>query len=272
MAAKSPIPPMLLERLAAGEMPDDERRTLRDRYACTEDDLAQYIQEIHAHNQELLATYPASEFAKAVHNRLDDASTRASSPTPSRRSWWAIPAMLATAAAAWVFISPLMMPTPQPQWTDPADDVILLKGALPDTLKIWRAAQPENQRLEQGDKVRKGDTIQLEYVVPRDISGMIFSVDGRDVVTLHHPENARSAALLEQGTHLLPYSYTLDDAPDYERFFLVQCTHDVDASALLAHAKRFAAHATPDARRATFELPSDHDCTSHSMWLAKEAR
>jgi hypothetical protein len=51
---------------------------------------------------------------------------------------------------------------------------------------------------------------------------MIFSIDGSGSVTLHLPE-AESALprLQKEGEIALPYSYELDNAPRFERFYFV---------------------------------------------------
>ncbi len=273
------IPPLLLEQLAAGELSDDRRQAVMRQYACSEDDLERLLEAHEADNAEILRSYPASEFANHVQGHLASRAPRrraAPSHIPSRRSRLAIPGALTAAATAALAFVALSRDNPSreisPPQRPPLEDHIILKGERPDALRVWRHAEPEHQRLEQGDTVHDGDTLQLEYFTPKNAPGVIFSMDGRGVVTLHHPENASSAAMLEQGTHPLPYSYTLDDAPDYERFVLVQCSHDIDPDTLLAHARDFASTDPKRAQNSPFTLPDGHDCTSHSIWLSKESR
>ena len=64
--------------------------------------------------------------------------------------------------------------------------------------------------------------MQLSYVCADPEYALIVSVDGNGVVTSHFPEDSTDSALLEKGGEFpLSYSYKLDDAPSFERFYLV---------------------------------------------------
>ena len=68
--------------------------------------------------------------------------------------------------------------------------------------------------------------LQLSYTAGEAKYGVIFSVDGRGSITWHMPAGyrggSRSAPALDaQGQVVLPSAYELDDAPAFERFFLV---------------------------------------------------
>jgi hypothetical protein len=70
--------------------------------------------------------------------------------------------------------------------------------------------------------VRAGDVLQLSVVSAGRPYGVVVSVDGRGVVTRHGPGDGTLAARLPaQGAVPLDHSYRLDDAPAFERFFLV---------------------------------------------------
>ena len=93
--------------------------------------------------------------------------------------------------------------------------------------------------------VREGDTVQLVYRVPANTSGerhgVIFSVDGRSVVTLHFPYNPGQATSLVSGRAVpLDEAYTLDDAPDYEIFFFVVGNKPLEARSILRTAEQLA--------------------------------
>jgi hypothetical protein len=64
--------------------------------------------------------------------------------------------------------------------------------------------------------------IRLGYRAAGRGYGAIVSTDGRGNVTLHLPASGgRAATLKAGGTVLLSFSYELDDAPRWERFYLV---------------------------------------------------
>jgi hypothetical protein len=77
--------------------------------------------------------------------------------------------------------------------------------------------------------------------------GVIVSIDGRGVVTRHLPLTGAAAAALEPGaTTLLDRAYELDDAPRWERFFLVTGETAFDVQVVLDAARGAAAGAGAD--------------------------
>ncbi|WP_052297640.1 hypothetical protein [Leadbettera azotonutricia] len=70
---------------------------------------------------------------------------------------------------------------------------------------------------------------------------MIFSIDGRAVVTLHYPYKENMSPRLVTGKQvLLDEAYTLDDAPLFECFFLVAGEKPLDANVILGLARKLA--------------------------------
>ena len=94
----------------------------------------------------------------------------------------------------------------------------------------------------------------------------IVSIDGAGVVTLHHPDTATEEAQLGgDGRVDLPYSYELDDAPDFERFVFVTSNEPFDVHAVLLSAKRLAG--TDSAQDGDLSL--DGRLHQHSLVLKK---
>jgi hypothetical protein len=76
----------------------------------------------------------------------------------------------------------------------------------------------------------------LAYVLPpgNEYYGVIFSIDGRSAVTMHYPYGQGQSSLLEAGKRtFLNEAYTLDDAPDFEIFFMVVSRRPLDTSLIL---------------------------------------
>ena len=95
-----------------------------------------------------------------------------------------------------------------------------LKGMQP-RMEIWKKSGNEIVLLENMSEVSEGDEIQLRYSVPEKCYGMIFSMDGNGALTVH-VGNDNVAIPLEPGRMVsLPYAYKLDDAPQFEKFFLL---------------------------------------------------
>jgi len=84
----------------------------------------------------------------------------------------------------------------------------------------------EAVKLENKAMIHEGNVIQLAYYInkndTKDKYGTIFSIDGRNHVTLHYPYNQRQDTVLITGKDIpLDEAFKLDDAPKYEIFFFV---------------------------------------------------
>jgi hypothetical protein len=89
-------------------------------------------------------------------------------------------------------------------------------------LSIYRKTELGHEFLTNGSVVHKGDLIQLEYSVSDSLRhGMILSFDGNGNTTIHLGTNDGTSILLFKQKKMLPFSYELDDAPDFEKFFFI---------------------------------------------------
>jgi hypothetical protein len=103
---------------------------------------------------------------------------------------------------------------------------------------VHRKANDTVELLESGDKASAGDLLQIAYVSAGAPYGVIFSIDGRGVITLHYPESEETEPILDQNKKiLLSSSYELDDAPDFERFFFITSKSKIDVKTILNSAK-----------------------------------
>ncbi len=118
-----------------------------------------------------------------------------------------------------------------------ADD--LINGAIGDRIKgdaqpvllISREHNGEAQALSSWDIVHTGDVVQVRTKGAGFAHGVVVSVDGAGVVTRHFPDDG-SSTTLPTGTTALPFSFELDDAPGFERFFLVASNAALDVKAV----------------------------------------
>jgi len=212
------VPDWLLERLAAGELPEEHARELRAalREAGQEDRLT----ALAASNAEILATLPAERVASEIQRRAA-LSTR---PLAARRPrpWFTLSLAATCAAGIAVFLvirdhGGNVAPRPD----ELGVESIGIKGLKP-SLRIHRKTKTGSELLRAGVSVRKGDTLQLGYVAAGRRYGVIASIDGRGTVTLHLPEVPGPAVVLSRaGEHALPHAYELDDSPGFERFIFV---------------------------------------------------
>jgi hypothetical protein len=101
-------------------------------------------------------------------------------------------------------------------------------------LLVYRKSRTRIEKLEAGAEVEPGDLIQLAYRADGAAYGVILSIDGWGTVNLHFPQNKYHPTDLEpRGIQLLPYSFELDRAPHYERFFFITSDEPIDVNLLL---------------------------------------
>lgn len=222
------IPDLVLERLAKGELPPEEAARVR---AQLGDEADATLAELARDDAEILAATPPAMVAAEVRRRLARGGAEVRASTAVR--WW-VPAgaLLAAGALAWWFAQ---MPGTQrepggdgdvPRIHESADDgtelpeVTRIKGDA--VLTIERLGERGPERVHDGDEARAGDRVQLQYRASDREQGVIVSIDGRGVATLHFPDAVDASPTLRgNGTVALDHSYELDDAPGFERFFFV---------------------------------------------------
>ncbi len=225
-------PDWLLERIALGELPPEELARARARL-LEEPDGAARLAALEADTAATLARHPPAEVARQVASQARRLQARWE--RPARRFPFAAALVPALAAAALV-------------------------------VHRQRAETPE--ALEDGARVAEGDVVQVAYVAAGRAQGVILSVDGRGTVTLHAPEAGDTSVRLgASGAHPLPGAYALDDAPGFERFFLVTAEAPFTVEEVLAAARSLASH--PEARTSPLPLPSRY--TQASFLLEKSS-
>lgn len=91
-----------------------------------------------------------------------------------------------------------------------------------NSLFIYSDKTGENKLVNSGEVFTKGDRLQLTYFSTDWKFGTIISKDGNGVVTLHYPGTINEPGHLILNTEaVLPYSYQLDDAKDFEEFYFI---------------------------------------------------
>ena len=91
--------------------------------------------------------------------------------------------------------------------------------------------------------LEEGNTVQLAYTAPAqgDHYGMIFSIDGRSVVTMHYPyPGGHNPRMISGRQTLLNQAYVLDDAPDFEVFIMVVSDEPMDMETIMQKAQELA--------------------------------
>lgn len=227
----SRVPDLLVERLRLGELDPARAAEVRRRLA-EEPGGDERLRALDASDAEVLDAYPPAAVAREVARRLDLSTGLAGPEEKGRAPGWRVslaiglPALAAAAVLLFVLGPPPAEPERLPGFADPAGDGIRIKGLEPH-LVVYRQRGDAVERLSSGAEARPGDLLQIAFVAAGRPHGAVLSIDGRGAVTLHHPlppadlAPAASAPALEDGEVRLPASYQLDDAPAFERFFLV---------------------------------------------------
>ncbi len=83
-----------------------------------------------------------------------------------------------------------------------------------------------------------GDTLQIKYRSQGKKFGFLFSIDGNGVLSRHLPlQGKMSAVLAQEPSTLLDYAYILDDAPKWEKFYLVTSNEAFKLKTVIDQAK-----------------------------------
>ncbi len=247
------IPDYLLERVAAGDLTPEERHAVLDRLA-REKGGAERLALIARDDRETLERLPPARVTGEVRRR---------SSGRHRSAWLLIP-VFAAAGAVSLF---LFHTAPRAPRSDEMERV-RVKGLSPHLL-IHRRTATGVELVAPGTPARAGDLLQLAYVSAGRGFGVILSVDGRGAVTRHWPAHGTDAAALTPGGEvLLPESFRLDDAPGFERFFLVTSDRPFAVAGALDAARALARR--PDASEAP--LPLTSGLSESSILVLKEIR
>ncbi|MBN2340393.1 MAG: DUF4384 domain-containing protein [Deltaproteobacteria bacterium] len=104
-------------------------------------------------------------------------------------------------------------------------------------IRLFKQTDQNAAALQSGAQVFEGDRVQVQYRTT-DAYGVILSVDGRGVVSLHFPNHPERSTQIPSGTHLLPFSFELDDAPGFETFFFITSRHPLDMTKIMRAARK----------------------------------
>lgn len=267
MSRPSPVPDWMLERYALAELSPEQMDALRVRIEA-EPELRARLGEIAASDAETLARYPSRAVAAEVARRLVRTAERPAE-RPVRRPWlWP---SLAVAPAALVAGLAIFLNVTDHRGGFGVVDLSHLEetrfkgGVARLIVKVQRGDRIE--RLADGATVASGELLQLSYLITDRVNAVVFSLDGWGAVTLHWPLEPGLARPLDSGVGFMPSAYELDDAPGFERFFLVFAAPDFMTTHVTALAAELAR--TTDGGR-TGALPLEKGFVQRSVLLLKE--
>jgi anti-sigma factor RsiW len=206
------VPDWQLERFLLGELPPDERERVR-RAAEQDTAVGVRLRAIEESDAEILERHSPRAMADRIHARL---ARVARGRTGAGPRWTVLAAAASLAALA--SVAGLRHFRQEP--AESAETRV--KGLRPQLLLFRKAPAAGVERLVQGSVARDHDLLQVAYQAAGRTHGVIVSVDGRGAVTRHLPVSGTQAEPLQTGATVpLPAAYELDDAPGFERFYLV---------------------------------------------------
>ncbi len=241
------LPDWLVERVALDEVPPASAARL----AGANDELAARVAALRDANADELAKYPAAPAIDQIRARV-----RADAATRRRRRLAALVGVIGTACVLLVAVRVINRDASIP-------DVPTVVDAGSERAKgfarviAYRKAGDHPELLDEDSLVKPGDVLQLRYKPAKAKYGVIASIDGAGEVTLHFPATEKGSAALAKTTTTLPESYALDDAPTFERFFIVTCDEPIDVVRTLNTLRSFAQRA--DSSTAELALPDGLD-------------
>lgn len=228
------IPDLFTEQDALGELPLHCEPDIRTRLEA-EPQRSTRLAELKVSNRQILADYPPEQMAREISIRAEREIKQERRQTALRLAVVGIPAMVLLALAV-IFLAPMIFDTGKPEEGLLPPEVTRFKG--PASLFLHRKVATGDQELKSSSPARPGDLIQISYAAREANHGVIFSVDGRGQVSLHFPDDESGSTILKKkGLVSLGFSYELDDAPDFERFFIVSSKEPIDVRKVLQAAE-----------------------------------
>lgn len=252
----------LLERYHIGEVTDEEKCQVEEAVSKDES-LAKALAELDYKDDDFYQRFPFEIFfptSHPLHNKHHVKLRRNKLRMVPRYVWG-----ICAAALVLIAVLPLMV-IRNPVNEEFEEFGERMKGAVSDNSSIELSIYLRESfggdiiRLSDNAGIREGNTIQLAYRVTvtntntDEKHGVIFSIDGRSLITMHYPYSQWQSTLLVSG-RLVPLAeaFTLDDAPDYEIFFFVVGDAPLDVMYILNNA-RYIASQIKDNPQDAFEI------------------
>jgi anti-sigma factor RsiW len=249
------VPDLVLERYRLGELPDAEAEALRHRLG-SEPALVARLETLGASDAEIRRRYPPAWLAERIRERRREGK-EAARPRLALGGRWPVPLALAAAASLLLVLAPRLVGPPGARPVGgrptPGESADRVKGLRP-ALEVFRKTPDGSEALADGARVGTGDVLRVGYRAAGRRFGVILSVDGRGAVTLHLPARGEEAAALDSaGRVLLDHAYELDDAPRFERFYLVTAAEPFAVAPVVDAARHLVV--TPESTRLPLAAP-----------------
>lgn len=238
------IPDWKLERYLTGDLPATEMREIRE-LEKTDEIFANRVKMLREDNVAILRKMPferLSEKMGAMPGRSGSAGNTVHVNFKLVKFVAAAALVLAVVSVALFSQREVMAPAQSgAQVMDVAmlnsqDEGTRIKG-MDARMEVWKKTADSAVQMSNLDEAREGDEIQLRYSVPEKSFGLLFSMDGNGALTMHMGSENHAVELAPGEMTTLPFAYKLDNAPKFEKFFLLTSRNmfsinasDIDAS------------------------------------------
>ena len=221
MTTVNKISDFKLERYLLGELPEKEMRDFQER-ELSDKIFAARVREMREQGKRFVAENPF----EALEAKMDAADEAADDNVISGM-WLKVAAALVIALG--VFSMVVLNRHVETYSGESAtmevamanvDDGTRIKG-MSASLEVWKKTGDSAVQMVNLGDASEGDEIQLRYRVPQKCFGMLFSMDGNGTVTMHMGDGNNAIELEPGKMTTLPFAYKLDNAPKFEKFFLL---------------------------------------------------
>lgn len=244
MNTQKKISDFKLERYLVGDLSAEEMQEIRRRKE-TDGILRTRLQVMSEDGKRILAENPFSQ----LEPRLDEMDSAGGRLVSFPRSVMKVAAAIVVALG--IFSTVLMMSNDRDLGVGNVEsrgtEVALMElgndtriKGMDVRMEVWKKSGDTAIQMENMGEAREGDELQLRYSVPQKCYGLLFSMDGNGVLTVHLGNGAGSVALEPGQMVTLPFAYKLDNAPYFEKFYLMtsEKTFAVDGSDIDASLKQ----------------------------------
>ena len=234
MTSVNKISDFKLERYLLGELPEKEMREFQER-ELSDEIFAARVAEMRLQGKRFVAENPF----EALEAKMDEADEVTDDNGNVISGVW-----LKVAAALVIALGVFSMVILNRDVSTYDSNAASMEVAMADvdngtrikgmqaSLEVWKKTGDSAVQMVNLGNAYEGDEIQLRYRVPQKCFGMLISMDGNGTVTMHMGQG-NSAIELEPGKMTtLPFAYKLDNAPKFEKFFLLtsQNSFEIDGN------------------------------------------
>lgn len=224
MTSVNKISDFKLERYLLGELSEKEMRELQER-ELSDEIFAARVAEMRLQGKRFLAENPFAD----LEERIEAAEAAGNSAEKAGQNilWLKVAAALVIALG---IFSVVVLNRDVATYDNNSasmevamadvDNGTRIKG-MQASLEVWKKTGDSAVQMVNLGDAHEGDEIQLRYRVPQKCFGMLFSMDGNGTITMHMGEGNKAIELEPGKMTTLPFAYKLDNAPKFEKFFLL---------------------------------------------------